>query len=67
METLRLMKERDRYYCHSCNLLTTKTEIEEHRNHVITAGISDTLLKQPSKLLSARNNNKSQAVSQQIK
>ncbi|KAJ8025759.1 Zinc finger CCHC domain-containing protein 4 [Holothuria leucospilota] len=56
-----LIKDGDRHYCHSCHLLVFKEELNLHTGHMTTSGIPDWLLQLPTRLMAARENNKSQA------
>ena len=64
LESLRSVPESKRAYCHTCSLLLSSSAVSpDHVCHDLRYGLEDTLLSQPTKLLSPRDDKKSNAVS----
>ena len=64
LEAVRDLAESKRVFCLTCSQLLPSSSISpDHTPHQMKYGVEDTLLTQPTKLLTPQDNNKSNAVS----
>lgn len=64
MESLRCLPESKRVFCYTCSELLLSTAVSPvHETHDLRYGIEDSLLVQPTKLLTPQDDRKSNAVS----
>ena len=51
-----------RHHCPRCGVLLLNSDLSKHEGHGIRIGVSDDQLSEPTSLVTARDNKKSQAV-----
>ena len=64
LEAVRSLPEAKRVFCHTCSQLIPSSAVSpDHTSHQLRYGVEDSLLTQPTRLLTPRDNKKSNAVS----
>ena len=62
LKRIQTLKKSERTYCHDCEQLLLAKEVEKHKDHETTKGISNEILSSPSYLFKPLDKKKSFAV-----